>query len=74
LGAGALRNGWENDMADAKTRSELISALQKSAKTKISAEELQAQRISFIMGTLKKDSGITREKVQRVLEEQKGKK
>lgn len=60
-------------MTCSKSRSELISAIQKTARTSPSANELNAQRISFIMGSLKKESTVTRDQIQRVLEEQEGK-
>lgn len=57
-------------MTGLQTKPELLEALKKSAKTKMTPEEHREQRISFIMGSLDDKSGMTREQVSRVLAEQ----
>jgi hypothetical protein len=54
-----------------KTRPELLSKLQ-TAGRKLSAAEILEQRISFVFGSLKRDSGITREQVRQILLEHDG--
>jgi hypothetical protein len=57
-----------------KTNEALLKALRKAAVCKMSADELREQRISFIMGSLSPDSGVTRDKILQVLERQHGEK
>jgi hypothetical protein len=57
-----------------RTNDALLRALKIAAETKLTAEDLQRQRVSFIMGVVKDDSGITRVRVEEVLAEQGGKK
>ncbi len=55
-----------------KTNSALLEAL-KSASTPTAAE-VERQRISYIMGTLKTTSPITRAEVEEILAQHEGKK
>lgn len=57
-----------------RTDESLLKALREAAISKMTAAELREQRISFILGTLKEDSGVTREKVEQVLAKQHGEK
>jgi hypothetical protein len=59
-------------MTELKTSQHLLDALRSAASQKVSSEELHAQRVSFIMGSVKPESGITREQVQQVLAKQEG--
>jgi hypothetical protein len=59
-------------MPDIKTDASLLEALTKAAHTTLSAEEIEQQRVSFIMGSLGADSSITRERVQEILAKQLG--
>ena len=61
-------------MTGMKTDESLLDALRRATAKTPSAEELEKQRISFIMGTLKPDSSVTRAKVQEILNEHEGKK
>ena len=61
-------------MTDLKTSQSLLDALREASSRPVSPEELHAQRVSFIMGSVKADSGITREQVQQVLAKQEGSK
>ena len=61
-------------MTDLKTPQSLLDALREAGTRPVSAEELHAQRVSFIMGSVKAESGITREQVQRELAKQEGSK
>ena len=54
------------------TDSALLRALQDASKRRTSEEELRQQRVSFIMGTLKDTSGVTRSRIQDVLAQQEG--
>ncbi len=55
-----------------KTDSSLLKALEKASTEKPSPEELSEQRISFIVGSLKGDSHITRDRIKQILKEQEG--
>ena len=59
-------------MAELKTNEALLRALKVASTRKPTAEELHRQRVSYIMGTLKETSGVTRDRVERVLAEQEG--
>jgi hypothetical protein len=56
-----------------KTDQSLLDALSRLASRPLSAEEIEQQRVSFIMGTVK-SGGVTRERVKEVIAEQMGKK
>ncbi len=60
-------------MNDLETKESLLSALRAATTRAPTAEELDKQRVSFIIGTLKESSGVTRSKVQEVLDKQEGK-
>ncbi len=59
-----------NDRLDLKTPESLLEKLRNASARSVTAEELHAQRVSFIMGSVKAESGITREQVQQVLAKQ----
>lgn len=61
-------------MTELKTSELLLAALKEASKRGLTAEELNKQRISFIMGSLKESSTVTRSRIQEVLAEQEGKK
>ena len=60
-------------MTDLKTDHALLERLKAAASASLTAEELREQRVSFIIGSLGKDSSITRERVKEVLAEHEGK-
>jgi hypothetical protein len=57
-----------------KTERSLLGALHRASTRTPTAEELRKQRVSFIMGSLKESSGVTRARVEQVLSEQEGRK
>jgi hypothetical protein len=61
-------------MTDLHTNEKLLSKLKASASKTLSAEDILKQRISYVMGTLKDNSSVTRAKVKDVLSMQDGKK
>lgn len=61
-------------MTDLKTNESLLHALKRAASHTPTAEELHRQRVSFILGSLREESTVTRERVQEVLAEQEGRK
>ena len=56
----------------AKGDPQLLDALQRSAGRKMSPEEKRQQRVSFIMGTMGDDNTITRQEIEKILDEQDG--
>lgn len=60
-------------MSNLQTRPDLLKALKDAAAKPASAAELREQRISFIMGSLDRKSGVTRDRVIKVLDDQQGK-
>lgn len=61
-------------MTNLKTEQSLLETLRSAAAHEPSAAEIHEQRISFIMGSLKDDSTVSREKVSQVLADHEGKK
>ena len=61
-------------MTELKTRSDVLDALQKATTRDMSESEMHAQRVSFIMASLSKNSNITRHRVEEVLAQQDGRK
>jgi hypothetical protein len=61
-------------MTELKTSKELLQALRNSATRLPTAEELEKQRVSFVMGSLGKNSTATRAQVEEMLAKQEGKK
>jgi hypothetical protein len=59
-------------MTELKTKESILEALEKAAGQRLTPEEIQKQRISFVMGSLDAKSPITREKVEKLLAEQRG--
>ena len=54
-------------MTELKTKESTLKALEKAARRSLSPDEIQQQRISFVMGSLDADSSITRDKVEQLL-------
>jgi|SRR5579864_22101 len=62
----------DGTMTELKTSESLLATLQKASKRVLTAEELKKQRVSFIMGSLKESSTVTRARIQEVLARQEG--
>ncbi len=61
-------------MTELRTNEALINRLKIAAARELTAEEVSKQRISYIMGTLKDESTVTRSKIKEILAEHEGKK
>lgn len=61
-------------MMDLRTKDSLLKALRLASSRMPTPDELHKQRVSFIVGTLKENSGVTRERVEQVLAEHEGRK
>lgn len=61
-------------MTALKTDERLLSALRDAARRELTAEKVERQRISFIMGTIKPGREITRADVQNILYKHEGSK
>jgi len=59
-------------MTELKTDANLLAALRKASTVSLSWKELHDQRVSFIMGTLKESSEVTRAFVDRELAKRDG--
>lgn len=59
-------------MVEVKTEESLLNALKRATEKTPSAEEIHNQRVSFIMGTVKEHSDVTRDKVEEILARQEG--
>lgn len=60
-------------MADIRTDGRLLAKLKETAGKPMTAEEIQKQRVSFVMGTLDTESTLTRGEVERMLLQREGK-
>ncbi len=60
------------DILSLKTNEALLSKLKHAASHKPSSAEILDQRVSFVFGLLKPDSGMTREQVRKVIVDQEG--
>lgn len=54
-------------MSDIRNREELLRALRAAASRPRSDNEVEEQRLSFIMGNFDESSGVTRERIKEVL-------
>jgi hypothetical protein len=57
---------------DIKTDKSLLLALEAAARRRSSAEEVQNQRISFIMGAVRQSEHVTKSRIRAVLADQNG--
>ncbi len=55
-----------------RTDNALLDALRNAASRKQTAGEIQEQRVSFVFGSLDKDSGVTKDRIRQVIAEQEG--
>jgi len=60
-------------MNEFETSKRLSALIERAKNHTISSEELEKQRVSFVYGTLGRDSGATREVIERVIARQEGK-
>jgi hypothetical protein len=61
-------------MTNLQTNQDLLRRLRTASKRPLSADEVRKQRVSFVLGALGSQTDVTREKVQKVLNDQEGKK
>lgn len=59
-------------MTDFQSDKALIGKLRAAAGKKMTAEEVRAQRVSFVMSAVDKDDSVTRADVERVISEREG--
>jgi hypothetical protein len=60
------------DLLALKTNQALLKQLERAITHKPSSAEILEQRVSFVVGLLKPDSGVTREHVRKVIVDQDG--
>lgn len=61
-----------NVLLGLKTDPKLLSKLRQPSARKLSAAEILEQRVSFVFGSMKPDSEVTRERVRQIILEQDG--
>lgn len=59
-------------MNDIKTDGALLRALEAAAQRKQTAEEVQSQRVSYIMGMVRQNENVTKSRILAVLADQNG--
>ena len=59
-------------MTGLKTKESTLRALEQLSRQPPSAHEIRKQRVSFIMGSLDKESVVTRAKIEKSLADQEG--
>ena len=57
---------------DIKSHESLLARLTAATQVKLTREQLRKQRVSFIYGSLPKDSRITRQQIENVLSSVEG--
>ena len=57
---------------DSRGDPKVIETMKRAVARPMSREERREQRVSFIVGTMGSDSTVTREEVERILDEQDG--
>jgi hypothetical protein len=57
-------------MTNLRTKESTLQALEKASRRAPTPEEIKKQRISFIMGSLNKDSHVTKAQIQQMLAKQ----
>lgn len=55
-----------------KTSESLLEALRRATTRSPSADEIETQRVSFIMGSLSETNNVTRARVKEILAQQEG--
>jgi len=68
----SIKYGVAIEMKTMKTDEKLLKALKKSAQKMMTGKEIHEQKISFIIGSSKNDSAITRERVEAELNKLSG--
>lgn len=61
-------------MTGLRASTALLDTLRQASQRRPSADEIRKQRVSFIMGSLKPNSTVSRERVEHVLDKHEGKK
>ena len=61
-------------MTNLRTDPALLRALRAAVGRELTADEVEQQRISFVIGSLKHDSGVTRPQIKTILARQAGRK
>ena len=61
-------------MTNLHTDPKLLAKLEESATRQMSEDEIRKQRVSYVMGMLKEDSPLTRERVRDIINQQQGNK
>lgn len=57
---------------DIKTDAHLIQAIEAAAQRRPTTDEVQRQRVSFIMGSVSQSDHLTKSRIQAVLADQNG--
>ena len=55
-----------------KTRPSLLHALSEAVQRKPTTDEIQRQRVSFVVSAVKESGGVTKARVKEILAEQEG--
>jgi hypothetical protein len=56
-----------NNLVELKTKPTLLHALKNTSSRRLSADEVHQQRVSFIFGSIKRASGVTKSQIEEVL-------
>jgi glutamine synthetase adenylyltransferase len=59
-------------MTELRTDEKLLAAIQQSATLSLPPDQIERQRLSFVMGAMPMDSEMTREDIREVLKRQRG--
>lgn len=59
-------------MGNLQTKSSVLELLKKASRTSATPEEIELQRISFILANLSKNSTMTKADIEEILNSQRG--
>lgn len=59
-------------MTKVSTSAALLEAMKKAASRPLTTDEVKAQRISFILGSLSDKSTVTRDQIAKIIDDQEG--
>jgi len=64
----------EGGLSEPKTSDALLKALRDAPCLPLSAEDVRRQRVSFVVGFLGAESGVTRTRIEQIIDRQEGRK
>lgn len=61
-----------NEVMELKTNEKLLNALHVALTKKTTSQDIMEQRVSYVFGSISKESNVTRERIRKLLAEHDG--